>query len=306
MALPYDQMNAITMKYYIPKLIDNIMNSNSMLVRIKGKPDMYKKYDGGMSIMQPILYAKGAHGGWFTGAETLDMTDTAQMTSAEWTMKQLHEPLVITRTDELNNSGKAKVLSLIESKMKAAEMTMMDNLGSGLFNAGTAAKQIVGLRSAISSSRTYAGIDSSTYSWWDAQISTAAALTYARVRGMVGDATVDTNKPTVHYTTQDQYDVFSALFQPQQRFTDEKMLDAGFVNIKFEGAPVIVDSHVPSGYWFGVNEKFIQLYVHKDEDFRFEPWSKESNQAVKYAHIYWAGALVCTNPRMQFVFTSLT
>lgn len=49
MALTYDQINAITQKKFMPKLYDNIFDSNPLLMRMK-KGDGYKKIDGGERI----------------------------------------------------------------------------------------------------------------------------------------------------------------------------------------------------------------------------------------------------------------
>ncbi len=45
MALTYDQVNAITAKKFIPKLYDNIFDSNPLLQR--AKKTSYQKVDGG-------------------------------------------------------------------------------------------------------------------------------------------------------------------------------------------------------------------------------------------------------------------
>ena len=38
--------------------------------------------------------------------------------------------------------------------------------------------------------------------------------------------------------------------------------------------PVISDSHCPASHLFFLNEKYLSLWVHKDEDMRMEPFQK--------------------------------
>lgn len=82
MALTYDQLSAITKKHYVPKLIDNIFDSDPWLQRMK-KKDGYKKIGGGTSIMCPLSYALTTASGWYAGSETLSTTDNQQITAAK-------------------------------------------------------------------------------------------------------------------------------------------------------------------------------------------------------------------------------
>jgi hypothetical protein len=53
MALTYDQVTAITQKKFIPKMYDNIFDSNPLLQRAK-KKGWYDKLDGGERIVVPL------------------------------------------------------------------------------------------------------------------------------------------------------------------------------------------------------------------------------------------------------------
>lgn len=162
MSLTYDQISAITKKKFLPKMVDNIFDSNPLLKRLRAKSP---KLDGGERIMVPLLYATTTASGWFSGADTLSTSDNEQFTAAAYTWKQAYANITITRLDELKNSGEAQVLSLVKNKVKAAEKTLADTLGTGLYNAGSTAKAIVGLRAIVDSASTVGGISQSTYSW---------------------------------------------------------------------------------------------------------------------------------------------
>ena len=305
MSLSYGEISATTQKFYVPKLIDNIFNSNSLLQRMRKKN--YKSQDGGTSIIQPLLYAATTAAGWYSGTDTLSTTANDQITAAEHERAHIYANVTVTHTDELQNSGDAQVIEFVKSKVQAAEMTLSDNLGTAIFNLGTTAKALVGLRLAVSDSGTYGKISRSSYSWWASQEdSSTTTLTLAALQALIGDCTVGNDKPTVEITTQDMYDAYVNMLTPQQRFVDEDTARGGFTNVMHNGLAVIVDSHCPSGHWFMLNEKYINLYYHPRDNFRFEPFIKPVDQQVASAKILWAGQLAISNCRMQGKFDALT
>lgn len=305
MALTYDELSSTTEKYFVKKLVDQVFNSNSLLMRLRKKS--YKPQEGGQTIMVPVAYASTSAAGWYSGTDTLDTTANDQITSAAFTRAHAYANITITHTDELVNSGDAQMIDFVRAKVQLAEMTLKNNLGTAVFNTGTDTKALIGLRLAVDSSGTYGGISRSSYSWWAAdEDSSTTTLTLAAMQAAFGDVTVGNDKPTVIITTQDIYDSYCNLLQPQQRFTDEKTADAGFTNILFQGVPVIVDSHCPDYHMFFLNENYLTLWYHPADNFRFEPFIKTPDQAVASAKIFWAGQLTCSSPRMQAKMSALT
>jgi hypothetical protein len=300
MALTYNEINSVTEKYFHPKLVDNIFTSNTLLSRAKSK-GWLQTIDGGEKILIPLAYATTTAGGWYSGSESLNTSNNDQVTAAEFDWKFDYANVTITRGDELKNSGKAQMVNLVKAKVQLAEKTLSDSIGTGLYNDGsTLAKAIVGLRLAVDSAGTYAGISRTTYSWWAAQEdSTTTALSIGLMQGLMGDCTQGSSKPSVITTTQDIFDDLFGLLQPLQRYTDSKTADAGFQNLMFAGTPVIVDNHCPASHMFFLNEDYIHLLVHKDENFRFEPFQKPINQNVSCAKVYVALALAISNCRMH-------
>jgi hypothetical protein len=305
MALSYDQISAITLKYYVPKMYDNVFNSNPLLQRHKKKS--YEKVDGGVSVMVPLNYAVPTASGWYAGYDTLSTTDNDQITAAEYTWKQLYTNISVSRLDELKNSGDAAILGLVKNKVKIAEKQMEDALGTGLFSNATDAKSIVGLRQIVATANTVGGISQSSNSWWQSQVdASTATLTLSAMMTQFNLATINSASPSVLVTTRSIYNTYYSLLQPQQRFADSDTAAGGFASLLFNGAPVIPDAHCPANNLFMLNEDYIHLWVHKDEDMRFEPFQKPINQNVKVAKIYWMGAYGTSNARLQGALTAIT
>lgn len=295
MALTYDQITAITEKKFIPKMVDNIFNSNALLKKLRS---MDEKVDGGDKIMQPLNYAQTSAAGWYQGAETLSTADNEVVTSAFYEWKQLYANISITRRDELRNSGDAAIINFVKSKVEIAEKTIRDKLSTGLYNDGSDSKQIQGLKLALSASNTVGGISQSDYSFWQANVdSTTATLTMAAMQSMYGDCGEGTEYPNMIVANQDNFDRYYALLQPQQRFADSESANGGFKSLLFNGTPFLVDASAGANDIHFLNLDYIKLKSHKDEDFRLEPFVKPINQNVKVAKIYWMGALCYSNLR---------
>lgn len=306
MALTYDQISGITQRKFIPKLYDNIFNSNPLLQRHRKRS--YELVDGGTSIMVPLNYAVPTASGWYFGADTLNVNDNDQITAAEYSWKALYTNISILRTDELKNAGDEQMVSLVKSKVKIAEKQMEDQLGTGIFSNSTNAKSIVGLQQIVGTSNTVGGISQTTYSWWGAGSVDSSTVTtsLSAMQTVWNLCTIGSWSPSVVVTTRSLFNAYYALLQPQQRFQDSDSAAGGFQSLLFNGLPVLPDSHCPSSNMFFLNEDYIHLWAHKEEDMRFEPFAKPVNQNVKVAKIYWMGAYGASNCRLHGALTALT
>lgn len=273
MPLTWDQVSGITEKVFVKKLADNIFDSNPLLKRLKQKS--YEKLSGGTSIMCPLNYATTTASGWYTGADTLSTSDNENITSAEYAWKQIYANISITRLDELKNSGDQQKISLVKSKVQIAEKTIMDTMGTALYNDGTTANALVGLRAIVGTSSTVGGISQSTNSWWAGQVdSSTTTLSIAAMQTIYNLCSIDSDGPTVAVGTRANYNRYYALLQPQQRFMDAESAKGGFSSLMFNGIPFLADSHAPANHVFMLNENYLHLFAHKDEDMRFEPFQK--------------------------------
>jgi hypothetical protein len=306
MALTYGEISAITERYFVPKLVDNIFGSNALLARAKQK--WYDKADGGSSCMVPLLYATTSANQWYQGADNLNVTANDQITAAEFAWKFAQASIVISHSDEIMNKGKAQMVDFVAAKVQAAEKTLADTLGTGIFNDGTTtAKAFQGLQLMCATTGTYGGIAKATYAWWAAQAdASTAVLSLAKMQALYGDCTVGNDKPTVLVSYQNTWDDYHGLLQPQMRFQDTETANAGFINLMYNSAPFVVDSHCASGALYMLNEDYLSLKVLSGDDFRFEKFARPVNQAVAVGHIYWSGALTCSNCRMQGAFTAIS
>ena len=300
----YDQITAITEKFYVPKLEDAIFKAVPLLQRMQKKKELV---DGGTQVLVPLNYAQASAVGWYTGSDTFDNTDSDQITAAAFDWKQIYAAISITKLDELKNSGQAAKLNFVKSKMQIAEKSMKDSVAVGLWNAGTTTNAILGLRSFLSTSNTYGGISQTSYSWWQANVdSTTTTLSIAKMEDQWAAASLNGESPTVLLSGSGRFSSYYNLLQPQQRFMDSSSAKGGFQSLMFNGAPLLMDSKAPSTHLVMLNEDYLKLFIHKDENFKMDPFQKPVNQNVRVAHIFATMVFASSNNRMHAALSALT
>jgi len=183
--------------------------------------------------------------------------------------------------------------------------------------------------SIISYNRTLGGIDSTEDgsagnggAWWDSKMASFAtgsgtvttACTWdeliavtngtahiiKKMTQMYSELTIDNDAPDLIVTTNVIYDAYESALQANKRFAgNQQLADAGFQNLAFRGASVVVDSHCPAGMMIFLNTRYLDFKVHNKRNFSFDGFKKREDSDAMVAKIFWMGQLTCTNPRMQ-------
>lgn len=300
----FDQITAITEKYFRPKLVDNIFKAVPLLKRMEKKVELM---DGGSKVLVPLNYAQATAVGWYAGADTLDNTDNDVITSAEFDWKQIYASVSLTKLDELKNSGQAAKVNFVKSKMQIAEKSLKDSVAVGLWNAGTTTNAILGLRAFLSASATYGGISQTTYSWWQSNIdSSTTTLSLSALETQWTNCANNGEEPSLALSGAARFASYWNLLQPQQRFTGDKEAAGGFQSLKFNGADWLLDSKAPSTHVVFLNEDYLHLIIHRDENFKQEPFAKPINQNVRVSHIFCTMIFASSNNRLHAGLTALT
>lgn len=303
-----DAISSVTRKYYIKKLADEVNTSNALLFFMRKNGGM-DTISGGTDIRVPLRYARFSARGWYQGTETLDVSANDKKFAMIFPWAQYNVSITISGIDKLKNAGPEKVLDHVKTEVEAAKEDVLDAFGTGLYSAGTDSKSIVGARVFLSASNTYGGISQSSNSWLAAKMDTSTtALSLAAMQSRWEAAKEAPDSPNLVTTTETLFNSFWGLLQPQQRFTDGDTAKAGFANLMFNGAPVLEDSYCPSSYMVFWNLKHMKLYSHSDRNFpgMFKDFDEPINQDAMVGHIYWAGQLICEEPRKQAAMTALT
>lgn len=138
--------------------------------------------------------------------------------------------------------------------------------------------------------------------------STTTTLSLPVMQTQYNAASQAPERPNLITSTVSIFNSYWSLLQPQQRFADGDTAAAGFKNLLFNGAVVIEDRYCPSSHMVFHNTKYIRLYSHKDRKFpgEYVDFRKFFDQDAEIATIQWAGAMVCSSPRLQAALTAIT
>ncbi len=279
-----DALMSTTLAKYEKTLKDNIFKKSAFLAYLR-EAGAVKSQNGGQRIVVPLMYGTNStvktHGGY----STIDTTPQEGITSAEYNWAEVAGSISISRLEERQNAGEGRLINLLESKMKQAEMTMQEKLNSDLllgtvssatFVPDQASSGAYGLlplgyffRKLKATNPTTGGnvgnINAATNDWWrhivgvvnNASVTNADFTlnisTYAGVKAALKRfynylSRGSGGSPDLFVGDQVTYETYEASLDANLRYSNTKMADMGFDTIKVKGATFIWDEVTPDVY----------------------------------------------------------
>lgn len=303
---------ATTIESRSGKIADNVLKNNALLSRLEKKENV-RPFDGGSQILEELSFAQNGNAAWYSGYDLLPVAQQDVLSAATYSIKQIACPVVVSGLEELQNSGKEKIIDLVEQRMKVAEKTMANLMAQGVYSDGTGfgGKQLVGLGAAVIATPgtgVYGGIDPSVWTFWQNAVNNFGAATSATIQGAMntlwGNLVRGSDRPDLIMADTASWGIFTASLQSQQRFTDSKTADLGFQSLKFMDADVVLDGGIggfgPSNVMFFLNTDYLFLRPHKNRN--MVPLSKSRqavNQDASVEIMAWAGAFTVSGREFQ-------
>ena len=319
------------------KLADNVTKNNALLRRLSQKGKV-KEFDGGQAIVQEIEYSENGTYKRYSGYDILNITPSDVFTAAQYSIAQAAVAVSISGLEMLQNSGKEKMIDLLESRIGNAERTMQNNISNDCYSNGTAdgGKQIGGLQllvGDVNNSGTVGGIDSSVWGFWQDNVQSFAT------NGLTpGPATMQTmmnrtwlaqarqaDRPDLMIADNVYFRYYWEGLQAIQRIQDERSAMAGFQTLKFMDADVVFDggfqgttagnvsvlgsggswlsgSGAPASHMYVLNTDYLFLRPHTDRNMvPLDPDRFSVNQDAMVKLIAWAGNMSMSNRFLQGV-----
>lgn len=315
-----DTVTAISRRYIIPRIVDNVYGSNPLFFRWWRANKVTQQ--GGVNIQQPLMYKRMNGGGWYKGYQLLTISPSTTVQNATFTWKQAYQSVTVDGLTLLRADSPIAIADYLAVMFKQAEMQLADTLGAGLWSNGATGKVITGTVLAVDNgtvASSYGGIAHSGNSWWNAQLDTSTTtLTLKSMQTLWGKCQSGGRAPTIIFGTQTVYNWYWGLNYSYQQFPVQpqghttQLAQAGFTNLLFNGAPFLVDSHIGTGTGestegklFFLNEDYWTLIVATRAQFKIEDFQTPVNQDAMTSKLLWAGNLVCSNISRQGKFTAL-
>jgi hypothetical protein len=292
-------------------------DNNAILMRMKERKRI-KTFSGGNVIAQEIEYADNSTVMYYSGYETLSLAAQELFSAAEFNIKQIAAAVTISGLEQLQNSGKEKMIDLISARVRNAEKSLANTISAGLYADGTgsSSKEIGGLQHLVAdtNTNTVGGISGSTYSWWrnlsydlssisstasTTNIQTHMNATYVQlVRGNDG--------PDLIIADNNYYRHYLGSLQTIQRITTDKLAQAGFVSLKYMNSDVVLDGgkggNCPANRMYFLNSDYLHYRPHAERNLvPLDPDRFSTNQDALVKLIGWAGNMTVSNRELQGV-----
>lgn len=291
-AINIGELAASTMEFYHKTFVDNIFKKHALMDHLKQNGGV-KLYPGGRLIRVPLMYRTSTTTQRFGGTDTLDLTYQDTLDAAEYSYEMYNQSIVFTLEDELKNSGSSAVVSLLEAKIRQAELSLAEAVNTDLFSGAAADGDILGLDTIISTSSELGGISGTTYSWWRGNVdATSETLSFADMRNIKNSSNNGNGGSNVSIivTTQTLFEkvhsLLTASYQMNPVVKESKRLgDAGFTSIEFEGVPIVYDESATSGSMYFINKDNYKLGIHRDANFVRRKKAEPTDQHLMVEHI---------------------
>lgn len=309
--MDYNRLTAITREKVLPAIVDQIGKESITLGKFL---KMAKKTSGGTQIHVPVKYRHNTQGGYYAGLELLDTAQETTRTRAVWDWKQFHKPIVVNNIERAQNMGDEGIVSLMTAEMEDAKTGMKDQLSTALFGDGTAqdGKVMDGLLAAVDDGTnvaTYAGINRSTYTWWQANYDGSIGdLALADMATMFDSCENGSKVPDYIVTTKSIWSDYEALLVGQVRFMNSNgeatPMNGGAGKLAFRTAVVEKDEYCPAGKMFFLNMGTFEYrylphpdYPTDSNGFAMRDLREPVNQDGKVGFIFHYHNLICKEPR---------
>lgn len=297
------------------EIADDVTKNNAILYVLQKRGNI-KEISGGSVILQELSFQENANFSWYSGYDQLSVQAADVITSAKFDFKQCACPVVISGLEQLQNSGKERIIDLLDERMQVAEATMANNMAAALYSDGTGfgGKQLIGLNLGVSltpTSGVYGGIDPNVWGFWANQLQSAGTMSAATIQlnmNLLYNACVrGKDHPDLGIADGNLYNLFEQSLQVLQRFSSSELGDLGFQNLKYKGMDVVLDGGVggfaPQNLMYMLNTKYLFLRPHKQRN--MVPLSNGRrlpvNQDAELEIIAWAGAFTQSGRRFQGV-----
>lgn len=314
MAYELTELQALT-DYYVDKTPNDIyFKSNILLYKLLGGEDAGTHLiPGGEKIKIILEYGKG-NSGTFGATTKLPLNKKEIFNAAFFLWAGYFAGITIDLDDQRANAGDLAIVNLVNGKLKNGQKSIRDDMGIGIYAARGSDPNAFNGTSDLFNTNTatkYGEIAQDDMPAWKANVLTApTAISFKVMQEIRRTGQIDDNaegKPNLYVTTQLLKDGFERTLQAQARYSDVRLVNAGFDNILFGGAPVVADNKQTEGYVDGLNLRFLEIKSHQDYNFTKPVWASPIDQPdTKVCFIKWSGNLVCKNRAAHCRHTNLS
>ena len=314
----FTELVTTTYRNHKKEIADNVSNHNALFRRLTQKGRI-RREDGGLSIVANLEYAENGTYTRYSGYDPLNVEASDVLSAAEFPWRQVSVNVAASGLEIRSNSGENRIVNLVKTKIKNAQKSAANGLAQDIYSAGSLSNQINGLQALIADAGTgtVGGIDSSSFSFWQNTVQSAAAPLQGGA-GITPSATTmeslmlplylrltrGADHPDLIVYSEDYYTFFEQSQTSLKRYAPEDDGQAGMVAMKYKQADVFHDSSasgIPSAHGYFINTDYLEVVVHQDADMEIMPELRSINQDAVVIPIIWQGNVAVSNRKLQGV-----
>jgi len=282
-----DRVTTLTQEVLLPKVVDNVLNSNVLAFRLAGNAKPARSYD----IRKSIKYQNSGTATSFSGLDTFAASQLSTKVKMIYDMRAVRQPVAISGMEAVANaaSSEAKQTDMIVEALEETEQELVDFFGGLLYSTGTgnSNKDPLGIGAIIDDGTdvaTLGGLSRTTYPVLNAtRTASGGTLTLAKLASLytaVSSGSGSTT-PTLMVSSEAVWDFYEQLLTPQVResysftgyYTVNRVGGAvktgsqeglvgqqGFVALSYKGLPWVRDEKATAQNVFILNENFLDWY----------------------------------------------
>lgn len=330
-------LSLTTDAYYRAGLVhDGVFKSNPTFAALKAKGT---KQQGGVQIQVNLMYGKNTTVDSVSRYQLIDTAPQDGMEPAFYSWAEYAGSISIDKLSESQNMGTPQIQKLVREKVMQLTSSYSERMNEDLWDVeytiagpvtGNGGKNLISIPLLINSYPTNAadvgGIDQSAKSYWQnkaANSATETTTTWAKLNQEMRNMYNNVSKgyggtADMIICNQGAFEAYETGLDYKVRYTADEVATAGFESIKFKGAKLFWDEHVPDGEGDGtngynwdhasysdvtggtmyfINTKFLDLVTLTGMDFAPEGFQKMPNQLARTCLYGFAGQLVASNRR---------
>lgn len=303
---------ATTIQSRTRTIADNVRDNCALLTYLNKRGNT-KTFSGGNIILQELSFQDNANAGYYSGYDLLPVAAQDVISAAEYQIKQVAVPVVISGLEMLQNSGKEKLIDLMDARLEVAESSMKNLIANGIYSDGTGSggKQITGLAAAVPvvPTNVYGGIDGNAWPIWRNAVVDTSGVTASTIQAswnlLYANLVRGNDKPDLVVVDNATWALYVNSLQAQQRFASPSKGEAGFETLAYMGADVVldggIDGNCPANTAFFLNTKYLFWRPHADRN--MVPLSPNkryaTNQDAEVQILAFAGNLTTSGRRFQ-------
>jgi hypothetical protein len=296
------------------KLADNVTNNNAILFQLQ-KRGRIRTADGGDVIREEMSFTDNTNVDSFDGFDTLATGAQQVLDSAEFAWKQYSGAVVVSGRERRQNSGREQIINLVTGRIDNCMASLKNRISLDLYGDGTgnSGKNVTGLAAAVPTdptTGTYGNINRANFTFWrpqlqDPAVTPTAATIQAAMNLLWVACTRGTDKPGFILSDNILYTMFQGSMQLIQQVRDPDTATAGFENLVYVSAPVILDGGIggncPASTMFFLNPDYLSWRPHPELNFGpIDPEQRSPvNQDATIRHIGVQANLTCRGEKFQ-------